>query len=222
MKLDSLKDERLIAVISLVTGLFLYLNMDSNIGTFFTLGCLTYSIFVFSKNRNWFVDFSKNLSVWKALGIGIIGLAIIVAISYPIIQSKFGSESLLSYFSLMKEKSSLPLASDNIWVKYFVWGVFIPLAETFLFLSLVYKLWGNMAGISGKFNFTVLWVIGLVGVSASAFHWAVRNIAGVASEYALGLDVIFFSASAFIVWKYGELLPAFFTHAINNIMELRG
>lgn len=214
------EEEFLVGFIVLATA-FLFINVNADVGTLYSIGAFLYLLPIVAKNRRYFIEVIKGTlgnRIFSILLFSFIGVLVWALISSYLIQ-KLPTFSLIDTFRFIKTQTNIPILSQDPTVRILTYGIIIPIVETFIFLSFGLLFWGKI------FSYHLLWnprdlkmwiVAGLVGITGSIFHITVR----LASSSALAIDFLFFFISALLVIRFKELIQAMFFHIITNTAVL--
>jgi len=199
------ENTRTLALLSIIAASFIVVTLSQSIGVPFAIMAIAYAIYA---QRTEVIPFSTGATrIPKLLVLG--GVLIF---GWFMIGSLFGQHT----FSVLSSSYIENFTIDNAFVKLAVFGIFIPLVETFLFLGIVLKLISRKLQMSE--NIKRILVPAGVGLSAAAFHVTVRMF----SPSALLVDFLFFFLSAILVMYKNELKQAFIAHALVNSIVLAG
>lgn len=149
----------------------------------------------------------------------IVGFSII-AVIFWLLLSQFGmnffgnanAENLGSVIRILATNTSPPYITENPYLYFLVFGVFIPIAETLFFFGVV------MPWLMEKFKFGYetksKWILAIVtiGIISSLFHYTSH----IYSNEALIADFVFFALSGVIVLYYRDLVLATTVHFLAN------
>ena len=223
MKLD-VTDEKFVTIILIVIATFLWVNFDSLIGGVYTSFVLLYLISITTKQ----IPFVQIYNASTPIAISLITAGVLFSI-YLIIAGftiTYINPNLqftlldTSVIDSIAEKTQLPIfSSSNATIRFLVYGLFIPIAESLFALSLVFGLFskGLNAPLGSRMSsFKIYWVAIIIGMVMAFFHATVRQFSG----YALITDAIFFSLSVVLVYYRKQILDATLFHVILNSFVL--
>lgn len=212
----NLRDEEIFAGILLFASLFAIINISPDVGVFYTFAVVIYFFLVLLKRRDWVIEFIvKNQNFTKSTLVSLVffgGWLLFSSIIIPFFDPQV--ESMMPgamVFERLAKHTQIPVLSDDPYVRVAVFGIMIPIMESFLFLSFGIKLaakalklreirWYKLNSPQGK---KMLWICAIIGVVASLFHMSVR----LARDYALIVDVMFFFISSILVFYTSTFKP---------------
>lgn len=205
----NLRDEEILAGVLLFASMFAIINISPDVGIFYTFAVMIYFFSILTKRKDYIIEFIvKNQNYLKSLIVSLFVFGVWLVLSSLIIPFfDPQTESMLPgtiVFERLAEQTQIPVLSEDPTVRFVVFGVMIPILETFLFLGFGIKLAAKALGLKRikwyKLNTPqgqkMLWICAIIGVIASLFHMSVR----LAKDYALIVDVMFFFISALLVF----------------------
>ncbi len=144
----------------------------------------------------------------------LVSTAIIANLFAPDLLSTFSVVEVIKTYSADFYQATKPALRDSVILMVFGWGILIPIAETSLFNGKFFEFIYDKT--KKKTILTMIALFMIVGAVAALYHLTSKA----SSSFALMVTFIFFSVSAFIVWKKGDLRTAIYLHIINNIMAV--
>ncbi len=220
MRFLNLRDEEIIVVAAFIFLLFTGININPQVGTYYSLGLLGYMAVLMARRKDWFLQIRKGKkSYFDAIPIAIAILVAWTALSSTVLtHTAFGE-----FFSRLYTEANLPVLSNDPTMALVLYGTVVPVVETFMFLSFVLVFAAKLIKVPirwhkpGSKNFLkMLAVCAVVGAIGSLFHITVRGM----SDWALMVDFFFFAISALITFKYGQLLEGMWFHILTNSVVL--
>lgn len=228
LKMTSLRDEKTLTIgLFLLLG-FVYLTMGTQISIIFLIMISSYGFLVLrNKAPIQFIRKIDSKSLFYILLFLIIEIAItmyaanILNISSVSSLAELGQMIYADTNFEMFSNTLVPEWANSNFVTVFIWGICFPIFETLGLLALSMTVFGRLLNInisSGIKRITLkhIWFIMLVGVSCSLWHLVARQ----GQDFALFVDVVFFSVSAFLVLKTRQLFEAFGIHLLHNLLVL--
>ncbi len=205
-----LNNDRDLAILALIVGIFILVTLSSTIGTIYFAMAAVYAIAV-SYGKGRVIDFTKGGSrIGNAILFGLLAIIIFFAISAVLLGSLAAAERAVTTFA---SSFLVNFTIDNPFIKLFVFGIFIPIVETLFFFGVVYKLILNKARATESINMTAGITVLLIAGIATSFHFLVRML----QDTPLLSDLIFFGVTGAVVFKKRDLLAATIMHmAINS------
>jgi membrane protease YdiL (CAAX protease family) len=107
-------------------------------------------------------------------------------------------------------QASKPILQDSIILMFVGWGIFIPMAETWLFNGKIFEAIHD--GINKKGVLTIVLICMIVGALAALYHLSSKS----GNSTALMITFTFFTLSGLLVWWRKDLRAAIFLHMIAN------
>lgn len=221
INLNSFRDEEILAGLILIITAFLWINVNPSVGAFYTVGSFFYLVPLLAKRKDWYVPFlTKKPSIPNGFLVGVGVLVAWMFISSYILGFQQNTQiAFQDFFKTLSTYTNVPVLAQDPALRFLTWGVFIPIVESFVFLSFLLKYVASWFKVPVKWakygtkNFwSMIWVSLTVGVSGSMFHLTVRQVADVA----LVIDILFFTISALLVFRYKRLFEAMNLHILNN------
>jgi len=221
-----------IAGILLIVTTFVFLNVNKDVGTVYSIFSLIYFVTVMSK-KGFVPIIIKGQDITKSTftaGALLVAWLVITSILTTYVQPNvaLGTFSLvnLEIFKQLHKFTQLPVLSDDPNIALGVWGVAIPVIEGVAFTSFMLLLYCKIAGIEFRWHsinspqfIKMLIVCAMVGASGSVFHLSARML----NDWALLVDFIYFFISALVVFKFKRLLEVIELHVfINSLLILIG
>lgn len=217
MRLDNLRQEEFIAGALLIVAAWTWVNVEATIGAFYLAMTLIYFMTVGSRRFSEIELIVTRQDIGKAfIGAGVVLVAWIIA-SMWIFQETggqvslgFTSEAFTAFFRQLALFTQVPVLADDPTIKFMMFGGTIPIIESLFFLSFVLLFWAKLLSVpirwhnvNSPYFVRMLMVCVLVGASGMLFHLTARSL----NDIALGIDVLFFSVSAFIVFASASRIP---------------
>lgn len=210
-----------LSILLLIFFIFFATNFSPiHLGIIYVLMIFTY---LFAKISNKIPDFpfsigSKKLPI-LILIVGITTLAWLFISQYAMSIFGFATVGNLgSVVNLLADNTAPPYITNNPYLFELVFGILIPLAETFFFFGLVMP-W-IMKHLKFTYSDKFKWIVCIVaiGLICSLFHYT----AHIFSNEALIADFIFFALSGIVVLYYKDMTAASLLHIVSNSALIMG
>lgn len=213
--MDGWSDEYLLASLAFIFFIISSVILELAVGSIFSFMIILY---LFSLRKPGAVQWDAGRHSLGKSAVGVmVGLVFFVWLGNYILSnfSSFASFDMSAVFAAWHGYSTVTFLIDIPWVKFLVWGVMIPVAETcFLggILGLLRYKWFKTT--RGKFSLDTAMVVVLTGAVFAIVHIVARLMA----NDALLLDAAFFAFSAYMSVHYGQLKEAGLLHILVNSM----
>ena len=206
MNISGTEDDTKIAIISVVLGLFALVVLSPTVGIILFAYGITYAVLI-SRKPPFAYQFSRSpRNLMNLLGIPVAVFLVFVFVNDFIVGNfNFGS-SLALYSSAL----SPIITIDTPIVKFAIWGILIPVLETFLFIGVVGFMLAKQLKVTGlqTNRIDTYIIIAVVGAIAAVFHL----VSQLTMPELLIMDMILFGAGMGLTLKYQELKQAAFLH----------
>jgi hypothetical protein len=220
MKFASLRDEEVLVVLAFIFLLFTGININPQVGMYYSLGLLGYMTVLMARRKDWFLQIRRGKkSYWAAIPTAAVLLIAWGALSTTVLTHL----SFPDFFSRLYTEANLPVLSADPTMALVLYGTVVPIVETFMFCSFVLVFGAKLLKVPirwhnpGTTNFLkMLAVCAMVGAIGSLFHITVRGM----SDWALMIDFLFFALSALVTFKYKQLLESMWLHILTNSVVL--
>jgi len=218
-----LKNESYLAIIVFAFFLWFAINMSPQIlGLIYSLMALSYGWVLISKELPEFpisrtpMNISKILFIGMALVVGWIFVLSATSGFFGQTMSVIGPNSVIN---LLASQTAPPLITSNVWIAMFVFGILVPIAETFFFFGVMLPFVEDILKQRGV-NMTSKtgWIVASIIIAAimGIFHY----VASMYTDFALMADFVFAFLSGMVVLYFRQLKEATAFHALANIMIL--
>lgn len=209
--MHSLKDEKDLVIVAIISAAFIVTTLSSNIGTIYGIFALAFAVYL-NQNRAKFIEFSRGVMgvSGKAVfyGFALIGLFLIFG---AII---LGSQEIVIQAVTLRASSFLAnFTIDNPLIKLIVYGFFIPVVETLFFYNTVFPFILEKARARNSLSdMNTLVSIAMIAGIATSFHFVVRLL----NDQSLLTDLVFFGLSGAVVIAQKESSGAALGHVGAN------
>lgn len=220
--MNSFASEKMLVLGVIILAGFVYVNVSSAVGTFLGMLTITYFVFVMKGTGIRILSGRKDISK-SAL------VAVIMFAAWFIVASQIGSyfgNSFAAYdfgsvLKSIRASTNIPVLSADPNVSFIVYGIVIPIVETFGLIALPMIFFMKVFNYSLRFelkSWKMHTIAVLTAMVSALYHITVRQ----SSNYALAVDTVFFLLSTYLVFRYAKLLPAMFLHVYVNSAVLWG
>ncbi len=212
-----LGQEEMLAVALIIFFGFVAPNVDTTVGFYYITMPIVYLIVVGSKPLKEIEILVQGQDLGRVAAASVAVLMAWIGLSMMVWQSTTGAvsfgftpQNIQAFFSQLSIFTNIPVLSNDPLLRFIIYGVAIPIAESMLFLSAVLLLWAKLLKVpiawhgptSPKF-LMMLFVCLLVGISGSYFHLTARSL----QDIPLLIDVLFFGISALGVFASTSRIP---------------
>jgi len=215
-----LRDEETLVSIIVILTAFLWINVNPQLGAFYTVATLFYFMPLIAKRKDFFVEImTASQKIIKGVFIALAVLGIFLIASTTVLKFTGTEVAMSDFFTHLNAQTQIPILSQNPSIRLATYGVAIPIIESLFFLSFVLTLAARAFRLRiqwHKFGTPSFWkmiiVCAVVGATGSLFHMTVRLMA----DTALLVDFIFFAGSALLVFKFRQLFEPILFHILVN------
>lgn len=211
MPVSGFSDERELVLLSIITGIFILVTLDQTIGVVFAMMSFAYAVILNQSSSNVF-QFSRSSFTTQKFGLALLAFGGFVGITAIVLG---GQEQFVGAVTFFASSFLTNFVIDNPFIKLFVFGVFVPIAESLFFFGVILPYILRKAKAKGNLqdSGTLLAVAMTAGV-ATAFHFTVRLL----NDQALIADLMFFGISGMIAVNQKELSGLTLLHVVANII----
>jgi membrane protease YdiL (CAAX protease family) len=202
------RDEKEILIVTLIISLFILVTLSQTVGTIYTFFLTLYFLLI---KTPYTVQISKKPFKIPDFLVPVLGMG-----AFLFITGSFITGSVFSVFEILASYTTVTFLIDIPWVKFVVWGIFIPFAETLFFLGVILPYLRRKLNVKKGINIDSILLILMIGSIAALFH----IVSQLMSNEALLMDIIFFGVSSLVVLQYDELKQAFIMHAVLNSITM--
>lgn len=211
MSISGVVDDTKLALVLLVFAVFAMTVLSFQIGVALVVYAFIY-LWAISRKPVWGYQFSKNPTTLLAL----LGIPAAIFLGYVFINDIIiGSLGFGSSLQLYSTSLQAIVTIDTPIVRFFIWGVLIPILETMFFVGVIGFFLAKQLGVESKLitNKLDTWVVvGLVGLIAAVFH----IVSQLTAPELLIMDVILFGICMTMTLKFQDLKQAAIFHIIIN------
>lgn len=211
MSIAGVVDDTKIALSLLIFSAFATVVLSFEIGVFLLVYAGTY-LWGVSRKPNYAFQLNKvPVKLTHLIGIPLIIFLVYVFVNDIIIGNLGFGSSLELYSTSLQAVVTI----DTPIVRYFIWGILIPVLETMFFVGVVGYLLAKQLEVESSLQLDKLdtWVVvGLVGAIAAVFH----IISQLTAPQLLIMDIILFSVCMAMTLKFQDMKHSAMFHIIIN------